>query len=97
MTRFTIALAATLFAAAPAFAADNAADNAATRSFTRDGVTYVYTSTPKGDAQVLEGVAKPGNEKFRLVVRNGWVDGNAAGARVSFRVPKTTKVQVASR
>ncbi len=94
MTRFTIALAATLFAAAPAFAA---ADNADTRSFTRDGVTYVYTSTAKGGAQVLEGVAKPGNQSFRLVVRNGWVDGNAAGTRVSFRVPKTTKVQVASR
>lgn len=93
MTRFTIALAATLFAAAPAFAADNAA----TRSFTRDGVTYVYTSTAEGDAQVLEGVAKPGNQKFRLVVRNGWVDGNASGTRVSFRVPKVTKVQVASR
>lgn len=93
MTRFTIALAATLFAAANAFAADNAA----TRSFTRDGVTYVYTSTAKGDAQVLEGVAKPGNQKFRLVVRNGWVDGNASGTRVSFRVPKVTKVQVASR
>ncbi|MET3712943.1 hypothetical protein SAMN03159338_3370 [Sphingomonas sp. NFR04] len=93
MTRFTIALAATLFAAAPAFAADNAD----ARSFTRDGVTYTYTSTTKGDVQVLEGVAKPGNQNFRLVVRNGWVDGNAAGTRVSFRVPKVTKVQVASR
>lgn len=93
MTRFTIALAATLFAAAPAFAADNAD----ARSFTRDGVTYVYTSTTKGDAQVLEGVAKPTNQKFHLVVRNGWVDGNAAGARVSFRVPKADKVQVAQR
>ncbi|WP_313538245.1 hypothetical protein [Sphingomonas sp.] len=92
MTRFTIALAATLFAAAPAFAADNDA-----RSFTRDGVTYTYTSTVKGDVKILEGVAKPGNQNFRLVVRNGWVDGNAAGTRVSFRVPKTTKVQVASR
>ncbi|OAN57140.1 hypothetical protein [Sphingomonas sp. TDK1] len=94
MTRFTIALAATLFAAAPAFAANNADS----RSFTRDGVTYVYTSTTtKGGAQVLEGVAKPGNQSFRLVVRNGWVDGNAAGTRVSFRVPKVSKVQVASR
>ncbi|KTF67571.1 hypothetical protein ACNFJ7_00410 [Sphingomonas sp. HT-1] len=93
MTRFTLALVASLFAAAPAFAGDNADS----RSFTRDGVTYVYTSTAKGDMQILEGVAKPANQRFRLVVRNGWVDGNAAGNHVSFRVPKAEKVQVAQR
>ncbi|PVX30745.1 hypothetical protein [Sphingomonas pokkalii] len=93
MTRFTLAIAATLFAAAPAFAADEANS----RSFTRDGVTYVYTSTAQGSAQVLEGTTKPSNQRFRLVVRNGWVDGNAAGTHVSFRVPKVEKVQVAQR
>lgn len=93
MTRFTLALAATLFVAAPAFAHDQADQ----RSFTRDGVTYVYTSTAKGEEQIIEGVAKPSNQKFRLVVQNGWVNGTAGGTQVSFRAPKAAKVQVAQR
>jgi hypothetical protein len=91
VTRIFIAAAASLLLATPAIAKDGE------RSFTRDGVTYVYTSTTKGDAQILEGVAKPDNAKFRLVVRNGWVEGMAAGTRVSFRVPHAAQVQVAQR
>ena len=91
MTRFLIAAATTLFVATPAFAKDDE------RSFTRDGVTYVYTSTTKGNAQILKGVTKPDNAKFRLVVRNGWVEGVAAGSRVSFRVPEQKETQLAQR
>lgn len=80
MTRTLIAAAAaTLAFAAPAFASD--------RSFTHEGVTYDYTVTPKGDARVLEGKASTGS-KFKLTVRDGWVNGYVANARVSFRAPK---------
>jgi hypothetical protein len=80
VTKILIAAAA----ASIAFAAPALADE---RVFTRDGVTYSYTATPKGEAVVLEGSASNGG-KFRLVVKNGWVDGYAGNARVSFRAPK---------
>ena len=92
MTKFIFAATAALLFATPAFA------NTAERSFTRDGVTYTYTSTTKGDAQILQGVVKPTGESFHLVVRKGWVTGKAAGATVSFRVPKSSRrVEVAQR
>lgn len=80
MTRTLIAAAAATIAfAAPAFGAE--------RSFTHDGVTYHYTVSPKGEARVLEGKASTGST-FRLTVRDGWVNGYVANARVSFRAPK---------
>lgn len=86
---FIAAAAAALTLAAPAFAAE--------RSFTRDGVTYNYTMTEQDGARVLEGHASQGG-KFRLVVRNGWVKGDVAGNRVSFRAPKgASPLQVAQR
>lgn len=93
MTKFIFAATAALFIASPAFAHE------AERSFTRDGVTYVYTSVTKGDAQILEGVVQPTGDDFRLVVRKGWVTGKAAGTRVSFRAPKVSRdrVEVAQR
>jgi len=93
VTKFIFAAAAALLVASPAFA------NEVARSFTRDGVTYVYTSTTKGDVQVLEGTVQPTGEAFRLVVHKGWVTGKAAGTRVSFRVPKVSggRVEVAQR
>ena len=68
------------------------------RSFTRDGVTYNYTVSDEGNARVLAGKASTG-ESFRLVLRNGWVSGYAASARVSFRAPRptTSTVEVAQR
>lgn len=93
MTKFIFAATAALFIATPAFAAEQE------RSFTRDGVTYTYTSTTKGDVQVLEGNVAQTGETFRLVVHKGWVTGKAAGAHVSFRVPKLAgdRVEVAQR
>lgn len=85
---FFAAAAAALTLASPALATE--------RSFTRDGVTYEYTATAQGDARVLEGRASEGGT-FRLVVRDGWVKGEVDGARVSFRAPKTTHLQVAQR
>lgn len=92
MTKFIFAATAALLFTTPAFA------NEQPRSFTRDGVTYTYTSTTKGDVQVLKGVVTTTGESFHLVVRKGWVTGNAAGANVSFRVPKASRrVEVAQR
>jgi len=82
------AAAAALTVAAPAFAAD--------RSFTQDGVTYTYSATTKGDQQILEGTADDG-AKFRLAVKNGWVDGYVNDTRVSFRAPKVKSAVVAAR
>jgi hypothetical protein len=86
-----------LFAAAAAVLAFASPALANERSFTHEGVTYAYTVTPKGNARVLEGKNSNG-DKFRLVVKNGWVTGYAADTRVSFRAPKgTASLQVAQR
>lgn len=74
-----IAAAALLPLAVPAHASE--------RAFTRDGVTYTYTVTPKGDATVIEGRAT-GGSRFHLVVRDGWVSGFSGTTRVSFRAPQ---------
>ena len=85
------------FAAAAALLAFTSPALANERSFTHEGVTYAYTVTPKGDARVLEGKSSTG-DKFRLVVKNGWVTGYAANTRVSFRAPKgAASLQVAQR
>jgi hypothetical protein len=57
------------------------------RSFTHEGVTYTYTSTRLGDARVLEGKVARG-DRFRFVVRDGWVHGRVGTTPVSFRAPK---------
>jgi hypothetical protein len=76
---FTAAAAVLAFAAPAAVASE--------RSFTHEGVTYTYTVTNKDGLQILEGRADDG-AKFRLAVKNGWVDGYVNGARVSFAAPK---------
>jgi hypothetical protein len=86
-----------LFAATAAFLTIAAPAIAHDRSFTRDGVTYNYTVIDQGDARVLAGRASTG-ETFRLVVRDGWVNGYAASTRVSFRTPRRpSTVEVAQR
>ena len=80
MTKFLTA-AALLVAIAPVAAY---AEEAPTRSFTRDGQTYVYTSTEKGNATVLSGRAYPSGRSFELTVRGDKVRGYASGVPVSF-------------
>lgn len=60
------------------------ADEAPKRSFERDGQTYVYTSTARGDATVLSGRAYPSGRAFDLTVRGDQVRGYSAGVPVSF-------------
>lgn len=78
MNKFLIAAAASLTFAAPALAED--------RTFSHEGIDYAYTTATQGGATVIEGTAD--GAKFRLVVKNGWVNGYANNVRVSFRAPK---------
>jgi hypothetical protein len=58
-----------------------------TKSFKHDGVTYVYDAAPTADgATVLTGHALPSGAKFRLVVKDGRVTGQADRQPVSFSV-----------
>lgn len=94
MIRTLIAAAALTLAASPALANENE------RSFTRDGITYTYTSTKVKDALVLEGTAEPMGGKFRFVVRDGKVTGYAGNAKVAFLVAdvmKSRRKQLAAR
>lgn len=85
MTKLLTAAAAlaTLLAPAAAFAADS--DGA--RSFTRDGETYVYTTTQKKDRTILTGHRLPSGTPFALTVRGRNVSGIANGVSVNFPVP----------
>lgn len=85
VTRIFLAAAALSLVAAPAMARDD------TRTFTRDGITYTYTSTKVDDTLVLEGSAAPLGGRFRLVVRDGKVTGYAGGVRVVFTVAAVRK------
>lgn len=80
----------TLIAAAVAAATLAAPAMAAERSFVRDGVTYTYTVSEDHGHRVLEGKASQGGD-FRLVLKDGWVNGYAANSRVSFPAPKAKK------
>lgn len=88
----------TLFIAAALFAVPTAAV-AGERSFTRDGVTYVYTSEERGEATVLSGKAFPGGSAYKLTVRGKRVTGQVGGTPVSFTIdkPLTKSVETAQR
>ena len=82
MTKILTAAAAalvTLSAAAPA---------AETTRFTRDGVTYVYTTTHQGDATILAGRSVTDGSPFELTVRGTRVTGIVDRQRVAFSIDK---------
>ena len=85
MTKLIFAAAASLVLAGPALAGE--------RTFKHEGVTYAYTVKQDGDARILEGTASSGGD-FRLVVKNGWVDGRVHNVRVSYRAPTRRKAAV---
>ena len=83
MTKSLFAFPALLLAVAtPAFANEKPTEI----SFQRDGVTYVYTKTLKGDHVVLSGYYS-GGERFELTVRGDQVTGVVGGGFVSFKMP----------
>lgn len=65
-----------------------AAAYAGERTFTRDGVTYVYTSEQRGETTVLSGKALPDGASYTLTVRGRRVTGNVGGTPVSFSIAK---------
>lgn len=81
-----------------ALAAASASVVSSEQSFTRDGVTYFYTTQKAGPSTILRGRVR-GGEKFRFVVRNGFVTGYFGMNPVSFRAepPKKPRVEVVSR
>ncbi len=89
----------TMFAAAAAAALISTMGMAAEtneQSFTRDGHTYVYTTTARADGRtVIQGREVGSAQRFRLLVKNGRVTGQANGFPVSFRASEAP-VAVAS-
>lgn len=71
------------------------------RTFKHEGQTYVYTTKVLKDRQVIAGRRFPAGTPFRLVVRNGYVSGQAGGVPVSFRAADAKgavqNIQLASR
>lgn len=69
------------------------------RSFTRDGVTYVYTSEQRGESTVISGKTLPAGSSYKLTVRGKRVTGHVGGAPVSFTIakPLVQKVETAQR
>ncbi|WP_423601953.1 hypothetical protein [Sphingomonas sp. MS122] len=69
------------------------------RSFTRDGVTYVYTSEQRGETTVISGKTLPSGSAYELTVRGKRVTGHVGGTPVSFRIakPLVQKVETAQR
>lgn len=69
------------------------------RSFTRDGVTYVYTSEQRGETTVLKGKALPDGSAYTLTVRGKKVTGHVDGTPVSFSIakPLVAKIETAQR
>ncbi|MES2338108.1 MAG: hypothetical protein V4537_08440 [Pseudomonadota bacterium] len=58
-----------------------------TKSFKHDGVTYVYEATLQADGStLLSGHTLPNGAKFRLVVKDGQVTGEANRQPVNFTV-----------
>lgn len=87
MRLFTIAAALTSVATTmiPAIASADTAE----RTFTRDGHTYVYTTTERDNGRVLiEGKEVGAATRFRLLVDGDRVSGQANGRPVSFRAPQ---------
>lgn len=88
----------TVLAATAALSIAAAAHDAAPHRFTRDGETFVYTSTAHDARQVIDGYSRTSGSRFHLIVRNGLVSGTMNGQQVSFRVADASSaVELAAR
>lgn len=98
MTKTLLAAAALLATfSTPAFAKDDVQP----RKFTRDGQTFVYTTTLKANRVVISGRRFPSGSAFEFVVRGDQISGVSGGEPVSFTVKgaqaKLTPVALAAR
>lgn len=67
------------------------------QSFTRDGRTYVYTTSARDDGRMLiEGRETGSNGRFRLLVNGNRVTGSSNGFPVSFRTSAPLATMVAA-
>ncbi len=82
----SIATAFWVIAATALVATAAVGEEPAQRRFSRDGQTYVYTTTPSDAGTVIEGRRLPSGSAFRLVVRGDNVKGVSGGHPVAFRV-----------
>src|SRR3954471_19583658 len=80
MTKIFLTAALVASLATPALAAEKPVE----KSFSRDGQTFVYTTTAKPDRVVISGRAYPEDSSFELVVRGDHVTGVTGGTPVSF-------------
>ncbi|MET0241101.1 MAG: hypothetical protein ABW184_14515 [Sphingobium sp.] len=60
-------------------------------TFQKDGYTYVYNVTEKGNTKHIRGKYYPGNREFALEVRNGRVEGTVNESSVAFPVSSITR------
>lgn len=83
---FKLAIAATAVAASTtAFA------KVEEKSFEKDGYTYVYSVTEKGNAKHIRGKYYPGGREFALEVRNGRVAGTMNSAAIDFSLASVAR------
>ena len=66
--------------------------------FTRDGQTYIYTTTTNGSRQVIDGYSANTGNRFHLIVRDGVVTGQSGGQPVAFHVAAADRaIETAAR
>lgn len=88
----------TVLAACAAIPTIAAAHDVQPQRFTRDGETYVYTTTVQNARQVIDGYSETNGVRFHLVVNNGIVSGTSGSQPVSFRVgDAASAITLASR
>lgn len=66
------------------FLASIAATPVMAKTFTRDGITYDYTTKTLGEAMIISGTVVTSGESFRLKVKGARVSGNMGARQVSF-------------
>lgn len=73
-------------------------------TFEHAGTTYEYAVEQQGKSRVITGKDLKQGRPFRLIVRNGWVNGTVDGAPVSFSTrdlirvrPTVTTTEIAAR
>lgn len=93
MIKFVLSLTAAAALAAPLLADPSGQPI----SFSRDGVSYVGTVTERDGAQIISGHEVASGNAFRLVVKNGWVNGTYGERMISYRAPAAAPIETASR
>ncbi|ATE64770.1 hypothetical protein [Rhizorhabdus dicambivorans] len=73
-----------------------AAMPAMAESFTRDGISYTYTTKAVGDATIISGKVVNSGESFELKVKGSRVWGKMGASPVSFRTAEVAAAPAGS-